>query len=105
MILDLSHFDATDLFIVILDILVLIIPAHFAITGGGKRYSFPFVSPDTQQLFPNGVFGRKTVLDVRFKERLIANAALDEVATVVPVQVLQCFGGDDVETPLALVCD
>jgi hypothetical protein len=72
-------------------------------TGGGECGSFPFVSPDTQQLFPNRVFGGKTVFNVRFKERLISNAALCEIPAVVPVQVPQSFGCDDVETPLSLI--
>jgi hypothetical protein len=46
--LDLSHFDAIDLFIVIIALLILFIRNRFAVTGCCKGCPFPFVSPDTQ---------------------------------------------------------
>lgn len=80
--LDFSPFHAIGLFIAIL---IFFIPATFATTGGCKCGSFPFVPPDTQQLFPNRMFGGETILYVRFEEQLISNAALCEIPAVVPV--------------------
>jgi hypothetical protein len=56
-------------------------------------------------LFPDRVFGEKTVLYVLFKELLISNAALNEIPALVPIQVLRSFGRNEVETRLFLVGD
>ena len=67
-----------------------------------QRLSVPVcLAGHPDKLFPNRVFGGKTILNVRFKKRLIPNAALYEIPVVVPIQVLQSFGRDDVEASLS----
>ena len=97
--------DTIGLFIIFVAILLLLTPGNFSTTSGRKCGSFTFVPSDTQQLFPDCVFGGETILNVCFKECVIANAAPNEIPAVVPVQVLQSFGCDDVETSLSLIGD
>ena len=52
------------------------------------------VSADIQQLFFNRVFRGKAVLNVRLKQGLIRNAALQHIGMMLLVQAHQRFGRD-----------
>jgi hypothetical protein len=56
-------------------------------------------------LFSNRVFRGEAVLDVRFEEGLIRNAALQDIAMMLLVQAHQRFGRDGVGSPFAAAGD
>jgi hypothetical protein len=94
-----------SLVIVIPIVLLRVLLPYSAFLDGRISRTFPLVAADIEKLLSDRVLRRVNVLQVRFKERLIANAALQQIRQMVLVDMCERFGSDRVGWPSSLVVD
>ena len=93
-----SHIVAIASFVVHILSLLSFLFIVISPLGSRSRVGSPLtlVAPNIQKLFSNCVFGSKAVLNVSLEERLIRNAALQDIGMMLLVKAHQRFGRDGV---------